>query len=946
MSFLKLDTFSPFFCLFFLLNLHLHAQSGLLTGTVVDADSKETLVGATVRLVGVEGGTYTDINGFYALRNIPAGTYSCVVSYYGYSDVTLSGVEVKAEDKTTLDVVMSTNDLVIGEVTIVEYKKTNSVAAVLLEVRQSKEVVSGISSQQIQRSQDNNAAEVVRRVPGVTIADNRFVMVRGLSERYNNVMINNVTAPSTEVDKRTFSFDLIPTNVLDRMLIYKSGAAEYPGDYAGAVIKLFTIDEVDQDFTRFNIGTGFRVNTTFQPHFQTKGSPTDFLGFDNGYRKLPGAFPTTRQLQESARNAQIREDAAHSLPNNWQPLESIATPDYNIGFSLGRNTMLGSKKLTSITAVNYSTTYQHYNRSFNRFFAWVDQSKPIDDWLQYTDNVYEKQSRISLMSNWKLRLTDRSRITFKNLFNQIGENETILRTGFNFLQRPQDDLASYLFGYRSRLIYTGQLEGVHELSPVTKLQWVLGTSYLRENEPDLRRFRTYRPKGQSDENFTIIDPPSSNLFDTGRYFGKLNEISINQGASIARTLSRYAHRKAVVKGGYYGDFRNRNFDSRYVSYLLPGYVPPATQDRLRKLPLSEVFSNPNVNKTNGWVLEEGTRGIDSYQAYSITAAAYGSGDASFGRLDLSGGLRGEYNVQNLSSEGDNQMVKVNNPTFFLLPFLNTAYNLNDRSLVRFAYSKTINRPEFRELAPFVFFDYKLDANRVGEPNLKSAQIHNLDLRYEVYPRAGETFSVGTFFKYFNDPIENRTIITTELPTFSYINADWARSLGTEVEFRKSLRGVTNLPFLDHFSINANASLIASRVNLGKGVSNVQDQERPLQGQSPYIVNLGLYYEAPNTGLNASIAYNIFGNRIYSVGDVLFPTIYELSRNSLDVTVSKRFGRTTIKLGVQNILDAPFRFYEDSDRNEKITLDGKDNPIIVYRRGQLASLSASFDLGKQ
>ncbi len=919
--------------------------NGILAGIIIDGSAKEPIIGANILIEGTDLGTATDFDGFYAINNIPAGKYNIRITYLGYDPVFMSNVEVKPGEKFTLDVVMSPSAVVLNEITTTATRKTNTVQAVLLEVRQAKQVVSGVSSQQIARSQDNNAAQVMSRIPGVTIIEGRFVMIRGLSERYNNVMINNVVAPSTEVDKRTFSFDLISTSALDRMLVYKSGAAEFPGDFAGGVIKLFTNEEVESNFTRLNLGVGYRVGTTLQPHWQSKGSATDFLGFDSGFRSLPSTFPTTNTLKDTPRNSKLRQEAAHTLPNNFQALESTAMPDYSLGLSFGRNMSLGGKALSTVTTINYSTSYQHYQRDFFRYFEWVDRTQPILQRFSYDDRGYEKQNRITIMSNWKWRLNERNRITFKNLFNQIGENETILRNGFDFIQRPNDNLSNYLLGYRSRSIYTGQLEGNHELSALSNLRWVAGGSFLRELEPDMRRFRTFRPKNQGDQNYIMQLPPSSNLFDTGRYYGDLMEFSANHGMDYTRKLPGLGSKGAALKAGYYVDYRNRDFDSRYLSYLYPGFFNPDTLRNLERLPLDEIFSKENIRTVDGFVIEEGTRGIDSYKANSFTSAGYISGEASISRLDITGGMRTEYNVQEIQTTDDvvGRLV-VNNPVLSILPFANLGLNLTDKSLLRMAYSRTVNRPEFRELAPFVFYDYKLEAGRFGNPNLVTASIQNFDLRYEMYPRVGETFSMGAFYKHFVNPIENKTIITTEQPQFSYINADFARSYGVEVEVRKSLRGITGSPFLDRFSVNANASIIRSSVDLGSSAV-AQDRVRPLQGQSPYIVNVALYYEEPVGQMSASLVYNIFGNRIFSVGDVLFPTIYELSRNSLDFTIAKRVNKVSYKLGIQNILDAPYRFFEDSDRNEKITLNGNDNPVFTFRRGQLAGVSVSFDLNK-
>lgn len=916
-------------------------SQGILAGSVFDKEGKEEIIGAYVIVDGTTFATTTDFDGLFVIRDIPEGTYAVRFSYIGMETKLVENVVIKSGQKTDLTVAMSSEATLMDEIVVVDYKKTNTDAAVLLEVKQAKQVVSAISNQQIAKSQDNNAAQVMQRVPGVTIVENRFVMVRGLPERYNNVMINNVVAPSTEVNKRTFSFDLLGSSILDKMLIYKSGSADLPGDFAGAVIKVHTVDVIDNNFVKLNFGGGYRLGTTFNPYFQSQGSPTDWLGFDNGFRSLPSDFPSTRDLQNSPRNAELRKEAAHKLPNNFSTKEYMALPDFSFGISVGRNIdMKNGKRLSSINSLNYSTSYQFFDRDFFRYFDWADQTKPIIKRFAFNDATYSKTSRISFLSNWNYRASDQIRIKFKNFFNLIGETETILRTGDDFIQRPDDDLKNYLLGFNSRLIYTGQLEIDRNPNDKINTRWVVGGSYLNESEPDLRRFRTFRPRSSSDENFTMQLPPSSNLFDTGRFYGNLKEFTINTGFDYTYQISTDGAFDKVVKLGYYADYRERDFNSRYFSYLYPGFFDPVVLQRINKLPLTEIFSNENIKTVDGFVIEEGTRRIDSYTTSNLLGAAYGSFEITFNKFNLIAGLRGEYNIQKLNTADDFGKIEVENPVLSPLPFANLAYRLSSLSNLRIGYGRTVNRPEFRELAPFLFYDYELEAGVVGNPNLVNATINNFDLRYELYPRNGEVFSIGAFYKRFINPIENRTIITTEQPQFTYINADGATNYGLELEFRKSLRGVTNSHFIDRFSINTNGSLIFSQVDLGNK-AGANDRLRALQGQSPYIVNFALYY-VDNSQFSFSVAYNIFGDRIFSVGDVVFPTIYERSRHSLDLTINKQVGdKITYKFGIQDVLNARYRFYEDSDRDEKIT--ERDNRIFSFRRGQLISLSVSYNL---
>lgn len=933
----QLKIFTGSFILYLLSSGIIFAQTGSLGGVIIDSETKETIIGATVLITDINIGTASDYDGNYIIRGLPPGSYEILISYIGYETIRLTDVEIREGERTQLDLIMSLGEAVLDAITVTAYREMSSISSVVMEVRNSGQVINGISRQQIEISQDNNAAQVMQRIPGITISENRFVFIRGLNERYNNVVINNSAAPSTEVDKRTFSFDLISSGSLDRMMIYKSGSPSLPGDFAGGVIKLYTVENVDANFLKLNIGFGYTVGTTGASFMRSNGSGTDFLGFDNGYRKLPSNFPESGLLQSSPRNSEIRVNNAHLLPNNFSPSRETALADYSLGIRFGRNSTFAGQPVSNITSIDYSAGYQSYQRRFYRYFEWENRDQPILTRFDFLDDTYHQKNKVSIMTNWKMRLPENGYVSFKNLFNLIGEDETIIRNGFDYIQRPDDNLRNYLLGYRSRTIYTGQFEGYHELNDTNSFLWVVGGSILRENEPDLRRFRTYQPAHNSDSNFIMQIPPSSNLFDTGRYYGDMNEYSLNH------KLDYYLEMKGFlpeVQLGYAIDYRDRSFSSRYISYLYPGFFDPGVREELIRLPLDQVFSNENIRTEDGFVIEEGTRPIDSYNASSLTAAAYVSTEVPLRALNLSGGLRVEYNEQTLHSRDDFELIRVNNPILSVLPFINGTVLLSEKTQVRMSYGRTINRPEFRELAPFVFYDYKLDGGRAGNPNLQPAAIENLDLRLEFYPRTGETISLGGFLKRFDNPIETRTVVVTENPQFSYMNAEEAVSYGIELEFRKSFLGLTRSEMLDRFSVNINGSLIFTEVDLGT-TAVAQEQVRPLQGQSPYILNAALYYDHVRN-LSGSLVYNLIGPRIFSVGDVLFPTIYEMPRHSVDLTVTKQLARSsTLQLGIKNLLDAPFRFFQDSDRSGDIDMN-IDHPVISYKNGQSVNLTFSYD----
>ena len=375
-----------------------------------------------------------------------------------------------------------------------------------------------------------------------------------------------------------------------------------------------------------------------------------------------------------------------------------------------------------------------------------------------------------------------------------------------------------------------------------------------------------------------------------------------------------------MKIGYLLDYKERNYNARYISYTLPGSFQ-ALENELSRLPIDQIFAQSNLYAVNqdgtytpGFALKEGTRPTDQYDGTSFVGAGYLSGTLPAGKFDLTGGVRVEYFNQLLNSQGK-ELTNLTNTT--PLPFFNAAYNISDRSLMRLAYGRTVNRPEFRELAPFLFYQFEYNLNVSGNPNLKTATVQNVDLRWEMYPNPGETVSLGAFYKSFKNPIEFVQQNASGGLQFNYSNAPEALNYGVELEVRKSLSSLGVSKFLRNTSLNLNASLIKSEVNFPDSVT-FQKNTRSLQGQSPYVINSGIYYNDVEKGISLNLAYNIFGNRIFSAGSVLYPTWIERPRQSLDTQVAKQFNNNMeLKLNVTNVLNSAYRIYQDNDENEKI-----------------------------
>lgn len=908
---------------FFLLAGISYSQTAVIRGTVKDAASKEALFGATVIIEGTQKGANVGIDGNYRLE-IPADkALSLVFRNLGYSKKVVPLKPIPAGENRTLNILLEEEAKQSKEVMVTATRRKDTDVSLISDVKKAEMVVNGVSSEQMAKTQDRDAAQVMARVPGVTITDNRFVMIRGVNERYNSVMINDAISPGTEVDTRAFSFDLISSSMIERMMVFKSGAASLPGEFAGGVVKIFTRNTFGEDFANISVSTSFRPATTLASALKSEGYGSDFLGFDNGGRTLPASFPSSEVYQNLPASAQL--PYSKSLSSNFNTGTLRISPDFRLGFQGGKRWNLGDYQLSTVNSFNYSSTWQAQQTSRFRYASWnAELGKSMDTLFRYQDQLLNQNIRISAISNWMLKAGN-SQYEIKNLFNQISDNETVIRSG-RIADRGNDLFRNYSFNYLSRSLLSSQLVGKHQTGEKTSIEWVMAGSMTRRNQPDFRRVRTVQPEGTSEGYQLVPAAGSGGLDETGRFFSSLKEYSATASASFSHSFRvTWDTAEAVFRAGTYNEYKDRSFDARFFAYILKN--PAANQDLIR-LPLNRIFTSENMG-TDKFVLEEGTRPQDSYTAQNQLHAVWAESMLPFGKSKITIGFRPEFNTQSLQSATSAGKVKVRNPVLSPLGFLNWSREFSRSWVLRLAYCKTINRPEFRELAPFVYYDFNLDANFVGNPDLKVADIHNLDFRMEYYPRDGEMISFGGFYKYFVNPIETKIAPVGLSPQFTYSNASSASNYGVELEVKKALGNQGGSSFFDKLALVCNASLIRSRVDLG--VVGSQERIRSLQGQSPYVVNGGFYYNDEKKNLSITAMYNVFGKRIFMVGDALFPSIYEMPRHVVDLSLSKKISnKITLRLAANDLLNYRSRFVQDSNRDGQIS--DRDELISTFRRG--------------
>lgn len=905
-----------------------------IRGKVTDATTREALIGATVSVQGTNLVAATDIDGRFSFTGLDAGkSYSLLIKYLSYKDKTVKDVRPDATGRE-ITVALQPDQTQLEGVTVSGIARKNTDIAVIQMTKNSAVTVSSVSAQDIQRTQDSNAGEVIRRVPGVSLIDEKFVMVRGLSQRYNNVWINGGAAPSSEADSRAFSFDLIPSSQIDNMQIIKSPSPEFPADYTGGFVNITTRDIPVRNTAEISVGGNWNDNTSFSTFKYANGSGTDWLGFDGGKRSLKGGMDAVLKSIDSGTDL-----LNNGLNNDWRIKTMKPAGDIKLAASFGRRFDLGGRMLGLVAAMNYTNEYRRFDNMDNNLFGVYDAANDKSNYLhQYVDDQYNHNVRLGAMLNLTLLSKNgRNKYQLKNILNQIGNDRYTWREGYN-AQSDNENLAEYY--YRSRTTYNGQLTGKHTFA-ADELDWNASYSYANRNVPDRRRYLIT----------DALQPGTIQLAngnDISREWTYLYEY-IASAAVNERHSFNFNSWRPELKAGAYAEYRTRNYKTREFIYSWDpsNYTLPTD---FRKQNMTELLSTISNFGDKGLYLLEYKRMRDSYKGNSTMASGYLAATLPFGALSVYAGVRYEFDRMELvTNTRDTEPSPFSHYYTYhdLFPSVNMTYKFTDRHQLRLSYGKSVNRPEFREVSPSVFYDFDLASNVQGNTDLKPCYIQNMDLRYEFYPSKGETVSLAAFYKYFDAPIEWTYTVTggTDL-IYSYVNAKSANTYGLELDIRKDLSFIG----LRNFSWSFNGALIKSKVKFG---GDSRQKDRPMQGQSPYLVNTGIFYKNTHAALDVAVLYNRIGKRIIGVGrsvgttsgneTLRVPDSYEMPRDVLDFSLSKRFGtHWEVKMNVRDLL-AQKVYYKQFD-NVKYS-NGRTKEVQettrCYKPGRNVGLNVTY-----
>jgi outer membrane receptor protein involved in Fe transport len=877
----------------------LHGQDASQTGVhgvIYDAANGQPVRKATVTVQQQRDlSATTDLDGRYQLA-IPPGTHVLVVSAANFLETTIDGVTVKAGELTEASTVMAA----VGSVTTLDVvEKVGAIAAtsaaMLAERKLSAVVSDAISGEEIKKSVASDAAEALEKVTGVSIVDNGYVYVRGLGERYSATMLNNSLLPTTEPERRVVPLDLFPASLIENIKVLKTYSPDMPGEFAGGLVNMTTIDFPTSPTLRAGMSYGFNTLTSFNRFANYSGGSRDFFGFDDGTRNIPSAIPANGRLFPGSYTQQEFQQFGRSFPVNWEPsfIDSMRpSQSYNVvaGNSFGRFGLVG--------AVTFSNKPQRYSE-LQRYMVNAGGPTP-KIFTEYPDFQSSMQTaRIGALFNAAVKLTSNHKLVWRNTVTRDSDKEARVFTGYN--GGLDNTIEATRLRWIERGIMSTSLEGEHLAAKLANgvLRWQMTYSRSTRDEPDLRE--TIRGRND-DGSFSFLPLPQSSF----RFFNGLSDRILEPQVDWSKPFY-FGGISGLVKTGFRGTFRRRDFAARRFRF-----VPVRSSTLNFSLPANLLLGPDNI-RPDGFELRENTRGTDTYAASMDTYAGFAMVDLSLSRRwRLSGGVRiedADIMVRTIDPLVPGSIPSTANLTNRdALPGVNLIYSLSGRQNLRFGYGRTLSRPDFRELSPFDFTNVLGGFNVVGNPNLKRAQIDNLDARWEWFTGADSLIAASFFFKDFTDPIEVNIQPTTDLRQ-TFINAAGARNQGVELEFRNNLGRLH--PSLRSLTLHANATLVDSNVRIPPEQAPIlTTKSRPLVGQSRYIYNVITEWVKPRWRSNARFYLNSVSRRISDVGSFGLPDIYQERNNFMDFVYQfdvLESGKMSIRFAAENLGDNHYRW---------------------------------------
>ncbi len=908
-------------------------QSNRISGKVIDIENNNPVVGASIVIEQNKKGTNSDAEGGFFLVIPQNEKVNITISSVGYAPKTLKNISAGTAGQTFEVGLQRASGQLSGVTVRSAGTRRETISSLYLQQKNSSSISDGISAEVIRRSPDRSTGEVLKRVSGASVQDNKFVVIRGLSERYNTSLLNNSVLPSTEPDKKAFSFDIIPSSLIDNLVIYKSATPDLPGDFSGGAIKVSTKDFPSRQLSELSFSAGYNSQTTFKDFYKSRDEGNlDWLGlFDNKSRLIPAPYYKRRGAAFFNTSSEFKREVTKLFPNTFGYNSAYrSTPNLSFSYTGGDTKIIGNNKLGFIYSLNYGEGRRVADRVRDEYLATSDKLFQYE----YATTNYDEKKNLSALLNLTYTF-GKSKLSWKNIFNNDFTKTTALRNGRNEVNNPE------VFYYKSTNneamnngLFNSVFEGLHSLKKDWTIDWAASYGLTYRNQPDQKILTFVTNSGDPSTYFLKVGYENSpEIRNAGRIYSFLTEGIYGANVNITKQFN-WLGKQQKLKFGTYNYFRDRNVQVDALGYGTLNSI--ATPIQITKgLTFSNVLQPSTIDQYNLSLANIPSQSID-YKGQVVSNAGYVMLDNKFSdKIKLTWGVRVEKYNQKVTATNKKNIVKDNTD---ILPSLLLTYSVSNKANLRLAGSQAVNRPEFRELASYETYDYENYISVLGNPDLVRAKNTNADLKYEWFPTAGEILSAGLFYKYFDKPIEQVNLGNDK---FSYSNAGHATAYGIELEARKKFDFINNA-FFSRLTAYANAAYIKGGVTFG-GISS----SNPLQGQSPYLVNGGLTYSSPKEDFLVNALYNKIGPRLRFrsiLGAGL--NIYEKPRDMFDMQVTKKFAKNKfeVKLTISDILAQPFSWYYKFDPNpSNINYKaGEDRIINSYKYGTTSTVSFKYN----
>ncbi len=899
-----------------------------MAGNVLSSSGGTPIARAMVIVAETELSASTDLDGRYYIPGVPEGAVEIHVRKIGFAPKIITNVAIESGQTTALDVSLDVVVVALEAITVTASNERGTTQAMMDLRRRSDAVTDAIGSFEIKQIPASDAADVAKRMTGVTVSEDRYVYVRGLGERYSQTTLHGSSLPSPEPEREVVPLDLFPSSFLESVSAQKTYTPDRPGEFSGGAVEITTKELPEEFQVSLGFSTGFNTLSHFgDSEFLTyDGGGRDWLGVDDGTRALPDAV---KQLDGNRlpSDPNVLRELGLAFPRQFRP-RAVTTPiNRSADLSVAARPQILGRDLGIVFGLTYGDDYKVRDNDIERkyrtsaFDPEVPEDRRVPN-VEYTFTRGERSIRIGAIGNLTYLLTPTNKISLRTTFNRNTDNEA--RSYFGSNKEDLDGLVnSDRLRFISRELYWGQLNGEHHTILGSRFEWRVALARATRDEPGLREtiYLNSRTSDPSDPFYL------ENVGESGRYLwsalvddDRSYEIDWQFPFTIGSYLNGY-----VKVGGAWRD-RDRDFEAyRYNWQFLGGIVTDIEED-LNDQNIVGFMPGPRE-----FALDDVVEPGDLYQAFDKRRAGYAMMEFPFTeRLRTILGARVENYNMDIVSRGDT-LSGVDETS--ILPAVNLVFEASPEIHFRAAYSGTVDRPEFRELAPFQFTEASSLRQLFGNPELGMSKITSLDLRWDWFRRPGELFSVSTFYKHLDEPIE-QVFVAAASAAYSFQNADEAVLYGVEMDARQRLDVLTET--LQDFTLQGNLSLIESEVSVRQtGTFQPTNLERPLEGQSSYSLNVGILYNYTPAGTDIGLFYSRFGERLTAAGGFGIPDIYEQPRHQVDATFKQNlFSGLRMKAKLSNLLDEPYEFVQKGNGIQQIQRE--------YKTGISFSMGMSYD----